>query len=292
MAYGSRHYRNRMNSSSPLSDSTVSKTSLPSLPFRLRSKTKQTNNKKAKKMLAKNQSSTSNVENYPHLFNTNVKNLEKLLQSETTLTAKSWHYEQNPQQHSEEQPIRLTSPVLTSSSFTTAIMIPSTPNSSIQHPRMNDFGRSTDHLYTSSSTVLTAISNTDGHYYRPLQPRNLLTSKVIDPYTAQLSSTPQSTNSLIRPSVFAQRNNYQISSQQSKFHSMNENDSILRTKQPLNTRTHHAINYSQSCRTSNNPVRFYFSDINSLQPTFVRKEHPNEMLIRKAQIRDDTAILY
>ncbi|CAF0883654.1 unnamed protein product [Didymodactylos carnosus] len=292
-----RHYRNRMNSSSSsLSDSTSSQTPpLPSsFPFRLRAKPKQINNKKnTKKILVKSQSNTTNnVENYPHLINTNVKNLEKLLQSESTLTASSWHYEKNLHQQLDEQSI---SPLTIPSSLATT-MIPSTPNPDMQHDRINDFGRSTDHLYTSSSTVLTAISNTDERYRRPSKPRNLTISELVDPYIVQMPSASLSTTYPVRPPpLFIQRNNSQISQQQANYRFKNELNHIFRTKQPpkiTNTRSHHLINYSQSCRTPNDPVPFYFSVTNSSEPNCVRTGYSNETLIRKAQIRDDTAILY
>jgi lipopolysaccharide export LptBFGC system permease protein LptF len=57
------------------------------------------NNNNNKKKLKKRRFNTTDSAvtlsfNPPHLINQNVKNLEKLLHNESTLTANSWHYEE------------------------------------------------------------------------------------------------------------------------------------------------------------------------------------------------------
>ncbi|UJR27884.1 hypothetical protein I4U23_009149 [Adineta vaga] len=71
----------------------------------------------------------------PHLINQNVRNLEKLLNNESTLTANSWHYEET-------------------------------------FPTRNCFHKnaSNEPVYASSSTVLTSVSNLAN---TPMQPSNL-----------------------------------------------------------------------------------------------------------------------
>jgi hypothetical protein len=50
--------------------------------------------KKKKRRFNTNDSAITLSFDPPHLINQNVKNLEKLLNSESTLTASSWHYEE------------------------------------------------------------------------------------------------------------------------------------------------------------------------------------------------------